>query len=250
MEANVTPSVGGKSFGAPTGGSNSTRQYRIVSPNTDGFPTVSVYDFRHMTAPPTSPSDRNKSSDLDPRVARSRARVLDAATHLLVEGGPSALTVDAIAARSSVAKSTLYRHWSSIDDLVVDVLGHNLQTTHVPDGVEGFEPSMRALMHEIAARGADPEWQKILPALFTLKLHTSAIETMADDDQNEQLSVLSNVLDLGVAEGRLPADIEPEFALYQLIGPIVLATLASGGDTPLTMVDALVDHFLAGWAQR
>ncbi|MEZ5377713.1 MAG: TetR/AcrR family transcriptional regulator [Acidimicrobiales bacterium] len=198
-----------------------------------------------MNAKPTS---AKADGVLDPRVARSRARVLDAATQLLVEGGPSALTVDAIAATSSVAKSTLYRHWSSIDDLVVDVLRHNLETTHVPDGVEGFEASLRALMGAIATRASEPEWQRILPALFTLKQHVSAIETIAEDDQNEQLNELAKVVDLGIAEGRLPADIDVEFAMFQLMGPIVLATIAVGGDAPLQLVDRVVDRFLASWA--
>lgn len=185
--------------------------------------------------------------DVDPRVARSRSRILDAATQLLVEGGPRALTVDAIALRSRVAKSTLYRHWASIDDLVVDVLRHNLETTRVPHGVEGFEPSLRALMRGVAERASEPEWQSILPALFALKQHVSAIESIAEDDQNESMTVLSNVLGLGVAEGRLPAAIDVEFAMFQLMGPIVLATIAVGGDAPLRFVDQVVDRFLASW---
>jgi AcrR family transcriptional regulator len=45
----------------------------------------------------------------DPRPARSRARLLDAATALLRSGGPSAVTIDAV---------TLYRHFPSANDLV------------------------------------------------------------------------------------------------------------------------------------
>ena len=59
---------------------------------------------------------------LDARVARSRAAVLRAATDLLVEGGPSAVTIDAIVVRSGVAKSTIYRHWASRDDVLLDVM--------------------------------------------------------------------------------------------------------------------------------
>ena len=59
---------------------------------------------------------------VDARVARSRAAVVRAATDLLVEGGPSAVTIDAIVARSGVAKSTIYRHWASRDDVLLDVM--------------------------------------------------------------------------------------------------------------------------------
>ena len=58
---------------------------------------------------------------------RTREAVLTAATDLLVEGGPSAVTIDAVVARSGVAKSTIYRHWESRDEVLVAVF---------PDGAE------------------------------------------------------------------------------------------------------------------
>jgi AcrR family transcriptional regulator len=54
----------------------------------------------------------------DPRPARSRARLLDAATALLRSGGPSAVTIDAVTRSANVARATLYRHFSSANDLV------------------------------------------------------------------------------------------------------------------------------------
>ena len=54
----------------------------------------------------------------DPRPARSRARLLDAATALLRSGGPSAVTVDAVTRSANVARATLYRHFPSANDLL------------------------------------------------------------------------------------------------------------------------------------
>ncbi|MEU0495283.1 TetR/AcrR family transcriptional regulator [Mycobacterium sp. NPDC006124] len=54
----------------------------------------------------------------DPRPARSRARLLEAATVLLRSGGPSAVTVDAVTRTANVARATLYRHFSSANDLL------------------------------------------------------------------------------------------------------------------------------------
>ncbi|PWK47044.1 TetR family transcriptional regulator [Actinoplanes xinjiangensis] len=45
------------------------------------------------------------------RTARTRERVLDAVASLLLEGGFDALTVDAVAARSGVHRTTVYRRW-------------------------------------------------------------------------------------------------------------------------------------------
>jgi AcrR family transcriptional regulator len=58
------------------------------------------------------------ASSTDPRPARSRARLLDAATALLRAGGPSAVTIDAVTRSANVARATLYRHFSSANDLL------------------------------------------------------------------------------------------------------------------------------------
>lgn len=58
----------------------------------------------------------------DPRVIESHRRVHDAALAELVEVGYGGLTIDAIASRAGVARSTVYRHWGSVRDVVVSAL--------------------------------------------------------------------------------------------------------------------------------
>ena len=58
----------------------------------------------------------------DARVEESRRRVHDAALAELVEVGYGGLTIGAIATRAEVARSTVYRHWSDVHDIVVSAL--------------------------------------------------------------------------------------------------------------------------------
>ena len=51
--------------------------------------------------------------DVDPRLIRSRTRLLDAAATLLSTGGVEAVTIDAVTKASKVARTTLYRHFHS-----------------------------------------------------------------------------------------------------------------------------------------
>ncbi len=60
------------------------------------------------------------SDEVDPRIERSRHHVLTAAVERLREVGSSRLTIEAVAARSGVAKSTIYRHWAGTAELVTD----------------------------------------------------------------------------------------------------------------------------------
>ncbi|MFD5208628.1 TetR/AcrR family transcriptional regulator [Streptomyces anulatus] len=50
------------------------------------------------------------------------ARIIEAVLDLIVENGYADLTMAAVSARAGVAKATVYRRWSSREDLVADAL--------------------------------------------------------------------------------------------------------------------------------
>src|SRR5262245_27283926 len=62
------------------------------------------------------------SSRSDPRVERSRKAILETTRQLLAEGSARALTVEAVAARSGVAKTTIYRRWRDKWELALDAV--------------------------------------------------------------------------------------------------------------------------------
>ncbi len=55
-----------------------------------------------------------------PRSAESRKAILDAAFGILVERGYGAMSIEAVATRAGVGKTTVYRWWPSRADLAVD----------------------------------------------------------------------------------------------------------------------------------
>ncbi len=56
----------------------------------------------------------------DPRVLRTRKRVVEATFELLREGGFEGLSIDAIARRAGVARTTIYRHWDGVGQIMLD----------------------------------------------------------------------------------------------------------------------------------
>ena len=183
--------------------------------------------------------------DLDPRVARSRAAVITAATELLVESGPSGVTIDAIVARSGVAKSTIYRHWGSRDDVLLDVMEVCAPDLAPPDPSLGVEAGLREITHRIAAIFNDPEWARVLPALLSLKTHADGIADLEKRLGERQGEVLGGLIARGVAEGVLsPAAGDPE-ATTVLVGPLFFAQLSGSVTIDDGFVDRTVDRFLA-----
>lgn len=82
----------------------------------------------------------------DPRPARSRARLLDAATALLRSGGPSAVTIDAVTRSANVARATLYRHFSSANDLMATAFLGLMQPAPMPPGDGSVRDQLRAVV--------------------------------------------------------------------------------------------------------
>ncbi|MDO8364379.1 MAG: TetR/AcrR family transcriptional regulator [Actinomycetota bacterium] len=183
----------------------------------------------------------------DPRIARSRARIVAAATELFVEGGPRAVTVDAVAERSGVAKSTLYRHWGSVNELLVDVMRANVPDPTQVDLAAGFEPALRWWIGHAVATLSAPEWTRTLPVLLEMRSQSPEMAQLLDADFDGQLVTIAAILEVGAIEGRLPAGLDPRLVTQALVGPLVLAALTGDEPRVAELAEYVLDRFLASY---
>lgn len=63
------------------------------------------------------------TESVDPRIERTRVVVMQTAIDIVAERGFAGASIDAIAQRSGVARSTIYRHWSQKEDLLLEAMG-------------------------------------------------------------------------------------------------------------------------------
>src|SRR5215203_5293355 len=68
-----------------------------------------------------------------PRSEEARRKALAAAIDLLVEKGVGDLTIEEVAQRSGVAKTTIYRHWPERASLIVDTVRTSFEHVSTPD---------------------------------------------------------------------------------------------------------------------
>lgn len=108
--------------------------------------------------------------------------ILDAVLELLGERGPSGLTMEAVAAKAGVGKSTVYRRWGRMNDLLADAVdtvtfsaGDEPQTGNVRDdlveaiiGATGcMDPRRQQLISSLlAASNQDPDLVDALTVRF------------------------------------------------------------------------------------
>ncbi len=109
----------------------------------------------------TEPLDRGA----DGRAARSRATVLAETYRLLAEGGIGGVSIDEIARRTGVAKTTIYRHWPSRAALLLDACSQLGSPPAVPD-TGSLRGDLTALATELAAGLSSPGWPAVLPSII------------------------------------------------------------------------------------
>src|SRR5689334_2341417 len=100
----------------------------------------------------------------NPRVRRSRERILASAFALLGETGLGGFSVDEVSRRSGVAKTTIYRHWPTREALVLDAMAGGSEPLEVPE-TGSLEGDVRALASELGRLLEAAPWSPIVPSL-------------------------------------------------------------------------------------
>lgn len=181
-----------------------------------------------------------------PRSEKAEKAIVEATLELIGEGsGISELSIEAIAAKAGVGKTTIYRRWSNKEDLVVDALATlkapvpSLAGVSVRDDLITMLDVMRAEAGHVRTRCvmniAMSESDRY-PDLFA-KFRKVAIEP-------RRQAILA-VLERGVASGELRADLDPELAMAILTGTMLWHTKWSqreeiGPDLAVRIVDQVL----------
>jgi len=181
---------------------------------------------------------------VDPRVERSRQVVRQAAVQELSEKGYGAFTIESVAARAGVGKSTIYRHWPDRLTLIVDCFEiFHEQLVPVTDDDSPRERVVRLVRH-VAEIIADSMFSRCIPALIDGAERDQRLREFHHRYNAARRQELVAVLADGIASGQLPAGLDPELAALQLLGPIFYRRLMSGEPFPADRVDELVKAVL------
>jgi AcrR family transcriptional regulator len=181
----------------------------------------------------------------DPRIERSRRVILEAALEELGEVGYGALTIEGVAARAGVGKSTIYRHWAGKLPLVEDAFRTLKAQAVIPESGT-IRERITAFLQEMAELVEASTYSACMPALIEAAERDPQVRAFHCSISAERLAVLVDVLRDAVGTGELPADTDPELLADALVGPIVLRRLMSYEPFDPKQVPALVDQLLPG----
>lgn len=155
----------------------------------------------------------------DERVVRSRAAVLNATAALLFERGYSGATVDEIARRCGVAKTTIYRHWPTRTDLLRDACSKIGTPLDRPDTGD-VRADLTAILTQLAALLRSAQWTSVLPSIIDAAERDPEMAAMYGKLQQGYSSVLHDVLSQAVNAGKLPGHADLTVLVAMLVGPL------------------------------
>ena len=153
-----------------------------------------------------------------PLSAEAREAALVAAREVLGDAGIDGFSVEEVARRSGVAKSTIYRHWANRSELMVDAMKSVMRKLPTPN-TGSLRDDLVACMSDLCDL-ADHAGMRVL-FLDLLKARASDPELAAvlDRMEEEHDRPLRTVLELARARGELVAGLDLDLALDVVQGP-------------------------------
>src|ERR1035438_8848570 len=185
--------------------------------------------------------------NLDPRVVRTRTAVLEAAIDLLAERGYSGFSVEGVVEATGIAKTTLYRHWPSRDDLLIAVIAELGGTGPVPD-TGSAAPALQDFFPRRVQTAHSRQWERCMPALVEAAPRHPELAKMVADLTTQALGQIEDLLRRGVERGELRPDFDPQTAASALMGSIVLRRLLLHEAPTAQRVSAAIDIVMQGIA--
>jgi TetR/AcrR family transcriptional regulator, regulator of autoinduction and epiphytic fitness len=184
-----------------------------------------------------------RQDTMDPRVTRTRQVVLTAVIEELAAVGHADFTIESVAARCGVGKSTIYRHWDGKLQLIVDAI-HELNTQPAPEPEGTPRERIRQLLHHLGHALTEGSLAPAIPALIEAAERDRQVRALLNDYTVERRRALVDALTLGIDEGQVDASTDPELAAQALSGAIFYARLMTTTPLTETAIDQLIDTML------
>jgi AcrR family transcriptional regulator len=196
---------------------------------------------------PTANNMQQPPDRIDPRCVRSRQRVLDAALELLGEGGVAALNYEAVAARSGVAKTTIYRHFPDHEALHLAAIEHaapHLEMHDTGDVVSDITAYL-VLLNDELLRG---RFGAVIPSVVDVAERSGRMAATGKLTAAQRRSTMVERLRTAQETRELSAEVDPDLLCAALVGPLFYRRFFSRQPTSHAFITALTGAVLTPYA--
>jgi TetR/AcrR family transcriptional regulator, regulator of autoinduction and epiphytic fitness len=170
--------------------------------------------------------------------------ILEAAVEELADVGYGGVTIESVAARAGVGKSTIYRHWPDKLALIADAF----ETFHeqmVPDlSDRSARAAVELLVRHVGDIVLDSPFSRCIPALIEGAERDPRVREFHHRYSAERRRALVDLIARGERDGEFRPGVDPELATIALLGVIFYRRLMTGEPFDRGHAGALVDLVL------
>ena len=173
---------------------------------------------------------RSPDSPRRPRGPSTRVTtdVLQATLALLVEGDHTRLTIDAIAERSGVHKTTLYRRWGGVSELVKAAIASVDMGELMFEDTGSLASDILSLSHRFAEHFQNPEIMAINRLIVSNRRSDNPLAQWMDEYWAGRHKLYHRIVDHAMGRGEVVNADRFPVAVEMIVGPMVLRTMMTG----------------------
>lgn len=185
-----------------------------------------------------------------PRSEQARQAILSSTLRILEHSGFSELTIEDVADRAGVGKTTVYRWWPNKGALVADAFASNTtRTLRFPD-TGSVLSDMSRQMRQLVKVFRSPRGRIVSAILAAGQSDNDLIAAFRDRFLRPRRQEAYATLRRGIRRGELRRDIDPDLILDSLYGPIYMRFLIRHDRLTPEFVDRLCALVLGGARPR
>lgn len=187
-----------------------------------------------------------------PRSAEADRAILDAAIDLFVAEGYEGMSIEGVATRAGVGKTTIYRRWDSKEELIVAAIDEVIFEVE-PLDTGSLRPDLVDLLTQLQVTMSSSRAGEVFPRMVPhVAAGTPLGRAYLERVIGPRFELLRSILDRAADRGEVPADLDPELVRGLLIGPIIISKLTGrlsrrgAGARAEAIVDAVLRGLGAG----
>jgi AcrR family transcriptional regulator len=181
----------------------------------------------------------------DPRVERTRAAVIEAASDLLVTDGPGAITHVNVAQVANVSRTTVYNHWPTREDLLraaIDSVGR--VTPDERELVGPIRADLGTLCEHLVVDLIDDQRAPMIANMMERALRDPSIVTVRDEFLQRFEKAFRVAIERAIERGELRCDIDVRRSFASIAGSFLFARFMSSDGFDRSYADAVLDDFV------
>ena len=180
-----------------------------------------------------------------PRSEEARRKVLEATAELIIEGGVAKVTMEEVAARSGVAKTTIYRHWPERPALILDTVGQAFRHVATPD-TGSLRGDLLAFFNGMVRADLSGKVGRMMPCLIDAATRDPEMEQLLARLGVEREGPVVAIVGRAQQRGELPMDLDQRVVVGTIVGPIVFRKVIQRQQIDSDYIERCVDVAVTG----